>query len=65
MRQHRWMEYLQDYEFTLPYLLDKAKVVADSLNRKSQGMLASVASQEWKMHEIVGQFGLHCRGSGL
>ena len=47
MRQRRWMEYLEDYDFTLHYHLGKANVVANALNRKSRGVLASVASQEW------------------
>ena len=33
-------------------------MVDDALNRKSQGVLASVASREWLMLETVGQFGL-------
>ena len=44
MRQHKWMEYLEDDEFTLHYHLGKANVRAKALNRKSQGVLASVAS---------------------
>ena len=47
MRQHRWMEYLEDYDFTLHYHPSKANVVADAFNWKSRGVLASVASQEW------------------
>ena len=42
--------------FALP--LGKANVVADALNRKSRGALASIASWEWQMIETVGQFGL-------
>ena len=61
MRQHRWIEYLEDYNFTLHYHLDKANVVADALSRKSRGVLASAASQEWKMIEIIGQFRLRYR----
>ena len=56
MRQHRWMEYLEDYEFTLHYHLSKSNVVANALSRKSRGVLASVASREWQMLETVGQF---------
>ena len=52
------MEYLDDYDFTLHYHPDKENVVADALSRKSQGVLTSVASQEWQMLEIVGQFEL-------
>ena len=58
MRQHRWMEYLEDYDFTLHYHLGKANVVVDALNRKSRGVLASVASWEWQMLKTVEQFRL-------
>ena len=58
MRQRRWMEFLEDYDFTLQYYPVKSNVVADALNQKSRGLLASVASREWQMLEIVGQFGL-------
>ena len=46
MRQSRWMKYLEDYEFTLHYHPGKVNVVADALSRKSQGVLASIASRE-------------------
>ena len=58
MRQRRWMEFLEDYDFTLHYHTGKANVVADALSRKSRGALASIASREWRMLETVGQFGL-------
>ena len=54
MRQCRWMEYLEDYDFTLHYHPSKANVVVDALSRKSWGVLASVASWEWQMLEILG-----------
>ena len=41
MRQRRWMEYLEDYEFTLHYHPGKANVVVDALRRKSRGVLAT------------------------
>ena len=59
MRQRRWMKYLEDYDFTLHYYPSKANVVADALNRKSRGVLASVVSREWKILETIGQFRLH------
>ena len=62
MRQHRWMEYLEDYEFTLHYHPSKANVVADALNQKLWGVLASIASLEWQMLEIVGHFRLYYKG---
>ena len=44
MRQRRWMEFLEDYDFTLHYHTGKANVVADALSQKSQGVMASIAS---------------------
>ena len=58
MRQRRWMEFLEDYDFTLHYHPSKENVVTDALSRKLRGVLASIASQEWRMLETVGQFGL-------
>ena len=47
MRQHRWVEYLEDYDYTLHYHPGKENVVADTLSQKSRGVLANVASREW------------------
>ena len=58
MRQRRWMEFLENYDFTLHYHHDMANVVANALSRKSRGALASIASREWRILETVGQFGL-------
>ena len=67
MRQRRWMEFLEDYDFNLHYHPGKANVVADALSRKSQGVLASIASREWRMLETVGPFRLqydeHAQGT--
>ena len=38
MRQHRWIEYLKDYDFELLYHLGKANVVADALSGKKMHM---------------------------
>ena len=46
MRQCRWMEFFEDYDFTLHYHPGKANVVANALSRKSRGALASIASRE-------------------
>ena len=54
MRQRRWMEFLEDYDFTLHYHPFKENVVADALSQKSWGALASIASREWRMLENVG-----------
>ena len=58
MRQRRWMEYMEDYNFTLHYHPGKANVMADALSQKSREVLASAASREWQMLETVGQFRL-------
>ena len=58
MRQRIWMEFLEDYDFTLHYHPGKANVVADALSRKSQGALANIASREWRTLETMGWFGL-------
>ena len=52
MRQRRWMEYLEDYDFTLHYHLGKANVVADALSRKSWVVLASVASRSGRCSSL-------------
>ena len=36
MRQRGWIEFLEDYDFTLHYHPSKANVVADALSWKSQ-----------------------------
>ena len=46
MRQHKWMEFLEYYDFTFHYHPGKANVVANALSRKSRGVLANIASQE-------------------
>ena len=58
MRQCKWIEFLEDYDFTLHHHPGKANVVADALGRKSQKVLASIASREWQILESVGQLGL-------
>ena len=67
MRQRGWMEFLEDYNFTLHYHPSKANVTADALSRKSKGALASIASREWQMLETVGRFRLqyneHAQGT--
>ena len=58
MRQREWMEYLEDYDFTLHYHPSNVNVVADALSQKSREVLAIVASREWQMLETVRQFRL-------
>ncbi|GKV24884.1 hypothetical protein SLEP1_g34427 [Rubroshorea leprosula] len=51
LRQRRWMEYLNDYRCKIVYQPGKGNVVADALNRKSTGTLASLMVMEWKLLE--------------
>ncbi|MBM1124176.1 Ty3/Gypsy family RNase HI domain-containing protein, partial [Klebsiella pneumoniae] len=57
MRQRRWMEYLEQYNFDLQYHPGKANVVADALSRKTRCSVASLAIAEWEMMEILNEFG--------
>ena len=59
LRQRRWMEYLEDYDFGLHYHPGKANAVADALSRKSQGCFASIRLQKWKMIESICDYELY------
>ncbi|KAM1548403.1 hypothetical protein COP1_009473 [Malus domestica] len=54
-----WMEYLEDYDFSLHYHPRKANAVANALSRKSRGTVATLHLQKWKMIETLCQFKLH------
>ena len=58
LRQRRWVEYMEDYDFTLQYHPGKANVVADALSRKTSGTLASLALEDWKRTEVVSEYDL-------
>ena len=48
-RQRRWMETLEDFNFTLQYHPRKANVIADALSRKAQFVLSGLVVFRWKM----------------
>ncbi|XP_062118839.1 uncharacterized protein LOC133832520 [Humulus lupulus] len=48
LRQRRWVEYMEDYYFTLQYHPGKASVVANALSRKPHGTLACLTLEDWK-----------------
>ena len=58
LRQRRWMELLEDYDFSLHYHPGKVNVVADALSRKTQGLMASLWVCRWKMLSMVSDFDL-------
>ena len=51
------VEFLEDYDFTLHYCPGKANVVADALNRKSRGALASITSRECECSRLWDSLG--------
>lgn len=56
LRQRRWMEYLEDYDFTLQYHSGKANVVADALSRKSQGSVSALRCCEWRLRQELQKY---------
>jgi len=56
LRQRRWMELLEDYDFELQYHPGKANVVADALSRKSHAELAAMMCREWQMLGDLAEF---------
>ena len=54
MRQRKWMEFLEDYDFTLHYHPGKENMVTDTLSRKAWEALPNIASREWQMLDTVG-----------
>ena len=65
LRHRRWMELLEDYDFSLHYHPGKANVVADALSRKTHGVMASVWVCRWKMLSSVSEFDLSVREVGV
>ena len=63
LRKRKWIEYLEDYDFTLNYHPGKENVVVDALSRKSQGEL-NVYIGEWKLKDALGDFDLWVREDG-
>ena len=47
-----------DYVFDLQYHPGKANVVADALSRKNQGIVASIALENWKTYVTIRGFDL-------
>jgi hypothetical protein len=58
MRQRRWMEYLEQYDFDLQYHPGKANVIADALSRKTRCLLHVLASNNWEILNILREFQL-------
>ena len=41
-KHRRWMEALEDYDFTTHYHLEKANVLVDTLSKKNYGQLSGL-----------------------
>ncbi|CAM8895837.1 unnamed protein product [Rhodiola kirilowii] len=59
LRQRRWMEYLEDYQFSLHYHPGKANVVVDALSRKTSAHLACIMLDRWRFEETIESYDLH------
>ena len=55
-RQRRWMETLEDFDFSLQYHPGKANVVVDYFSRKSRSILLGLMAYEWKMYDYINEF---------
>ena len=55
-RQRRWMETLEDFDFSLQYHPGKANVVVDAMSRKSRSILSGLMAYEWKMYDYISKF---------
>ena len=58
LRQRQWMEYLEDYDFTLQYHPRKVNVLVNSLSRKPHGLLASLVLEDWKRVVTIKDYNL-------
>ena len=53
LRQRCWIEYLEDYDFTLQYHPGKANVVANALSPKPHGILTNLILEDWKRSTTI------------
>ena len=60
-KQQRWIETLEDYDFSLHHHPRKANVVANSLSRKNYGQVSSLWLWEFEMYVVIEDFEL-CLG---
>ena len=58
LRQRRWVEFLEDYEFVMKYLEGKANVVADALSRKSHASLRCLLAKCRETLEVLRDYDL-------
>nr|CAD1818667.1 unnamed protein product [Ananas comosus var. bracteatus] len=61
MRQRRWLELMKDYDLTILYHPGKANVVADALNRKATGNLATLITEQKYLLEDLRKIDLELR----
>lgn len=64
LRQCRWVEYLQDYDFSLHFQLGKANIVADALRRKSCFIAACIVRDDWTMIVLIDDYDLYLYDDG-
>ena len=59
LRQRRWIEFLQAFDFSIAYAPGKGNVVSDALSRKNH---TEVAMREWKLVEKLSLLRLEPKG---
>ena len=59
MRQRRWMEFLEQYDFNLQYHPGKANIVADALSRQTKDVMMCILFDECDAMGVLSEFRLN------